>query len=415
MKKKQDKYSLYTLIIIILTIILGSHHTCGQTFNDTIGYDKMEEFNWSGNWWTGGPTTGFYTNASVSEPASAVIYGTGGGADEFDWYSLPSIDTLDPSHEYKVKLHIGSYRFTSTGGFSGVDIDDYVDIQVSTDGGLTYNSEVRITGNNNAYWEYNSKTITKVVNGSVDIYTPSGGGDRTALGDGFSIVELIFPLGTKNIAIDVLAVVDRAGEEWWMDDFFLLGSGGGTSLPIELLSFGVGSNDLNDVVIEWSTASQVINDYFTIQRSKDGYEWEDVSQITGCGNCNTQMDYQYVDKNPYIGLSYYRLMQTDYDGNFEIFAPKSVTIKSDRTIGLNIRPNPAIDHIKLDLVHPDATYHPYNHDVRIYNSNGVEVYKMFFIGELNDFDVDIRKLKPGYYIVNSKSNHQRAIGTFIKE
>jgi hypothetical protein len=133
--------------------------------------------------------------------------------------------------------------------------------------------------------------------------------------------------------------------------------GGGGSLPIELLSFGVEANDANEVVVEWSTASQQINDYFTIQRSIDGYEWSDVTKITGCGSCNTQIDYSYIDRNPHIGLSYYRLMQTDYDGNFEIFTPKSVTVASDRTIGLNIYPNPAIDQIQLELVYPDPHHH----------------------------------------------------------
>lgn len=193
------------------------------------------------------------------------------------------------------------------------------------------------------------------------------------------------------------------------------GFGGGGALPIELLSFDASTNESNEVVIDWSTASQIINDYFTIQRSQDGYEWEDVTQIPGCGNCNTQIDYQYIDRSPYIGVSYYRLMQTDYDGNFEIFPPKSVTVKNEQTIGLHIKPNPAIDYIQLELVHPDPTYHGYNHDVRIYNTNGVEVYKMFFIGEIDDFNIDIMKLKPGYYIVNAKSDQIKGVGKFIKE
>jgi len=191
--------------------------------------------------------------------------------------------------------------------------------------------------------------------------------------------------------------------------------GGGGSLPIELLSFGVESNDANEVVVEWSTASQQINDYFTIQRSIDGYEWADVTKITGCGSCNTQIDYSYLDRNPHIGLSYYRLIQTDYDGNFEIFTPKSVTVASDRTIGLNIYPNPAIDQIQLELVYPDPHHHNSNHDVRIYNSNGTEIYKKFFIGELSDFDIDIRKLKSGYYVVRTKSDNDKGTGKFIKE
>lgn len=414
MKTNEDTYIKKVFIIFLVSFFLGlCDQMCGQTYEDTVGYDQMEAFNWSGNWWTGAPTTGFYTNYSKSAPASAVIYGSGGGADEYDWYVLPNIDTLDPDQEYKIQINVGSYRATSTGGFSGVDIDDYLDIQVSTDGGVTYNSELRVTGNNNAYWEYNTKTITKVVNGSVDIYSPAGGGDRTELGDGFSVLELTFPLGTREIAVDILAVVDRAGEEWWIDDIFLLGSGGGFSLPIDLISFGIGPNDLGQVVIEWSTASQVNNDYFTIERSLDCEIWEDVKEIPGSGNTNTQIDYHFIDPSPYIGLSYYRLRQTDYDGKTETFTPKSVIIKDNKTIGMTIIPNPAVDHIDLEMVYPDGTY--VNHDLRIYNSLGNEMFRKFYIGKLEHINIDISKFKPGWYIVESKINNKVIKGKFIKE
>jgi hypothetical protein len=193
------------------------------------------------------------------------------------------------------------------------------------------------------------------------------------------------------------------------------GSGEGGALPIELLSFGVSADDLNQAVIEWSTASQIINDYFTVQRSIDGYEWEDVSKVTGCGNCNTQIDYSYIHTNPLVGLSYYRLMQTDFDGNFEIFHPESITIKDVRTVGLHIIPNPAIDVIQLELVYPDPLHRDFNHDVRIYNSDGVEVYKKFYMGEIENFNIDIKKLRSGYYIINTKSSHLKTTGKFIKQ
>lgn len=191
--------------------------------------------------------------------------------------------------------------------------------------------------------------------------------------------------------------------------------GGGGALPIELISFGVEANDANEVVVEWSTASQIINDYFTIQRSIDGYEWEDITKITGCGSCNTQIDYSYIHTNPQVGLSYYRLMQTDFDGNFEIFHPESITIKDVRTVGLHIIPNPAIDVIQLELVYPDPLYRDLNHDVRIYNTDGVEVYKKFYIGELENFEIDLKKLKSGYYIINTNSSHLKSNGKFIKQ
>lgn len=105
---------------------------------------------------------------------------------------------------------------------------------------------------------------------------------------------------------------------------------GGSALPVELLSFDAELTDNQYVNIMWSTASQLINDYFTIETSIDGYEWEEFTKIPGCGNCNTQMDYRVVDENPYKGISYYRLKQTDYDGNSETFHPVSVNIKPER-------------------------------------------------------------------------------------
>ena len=190
---------------------------------------------------------------------------------------------------------------------------------------------------------------------------------------------------------------------------------GGIPLPIELISFDASTNENNNVDLKWITASQVNNNYFTIESSIDGYEWKEVLKVDGCGNCNTQIEYKVVDENPYEGVSYYRLTQTDYDGNFEIFDPVSVTVKSNKEIGLHIVPNPAIDFIHLDLVYPDPNVKPYNHDVRIYNTKGEEVYNMYFMGDLKDFVIDINKLNEGYYVVKSKSDNLNGKGKFIKE
>lgn len=406
-------YAKYTFVTFLVTFFLSIYNSYkSQTYNDTVAYDCMEAYNWLGNWFNGGGTTGFFTNASKSEPSSAVIYGTGGGADEYDWYVLPNIDTLDPNQEYKVQINLGSYRFTSTGPNSGVDSDDFIDVQVSTDGGLSYNSEIRVTGNNNAYWDYNSKTISKVINGNLDIYTPSGGGDRTLLGDGYSVIELAFPLGTRQIAIDVLVVVDRAGEEWWIDDFFLLGSGSGFYLPIELSSF-YAESDGTSVDVNWVVHSQINNDYYTIEKSMNCLDWEVVTRVAGDGNSNAEKQYLITDEYPHIGISYYRLKQTDYDGRSETFHPVSVEVEDEYTIELKIKPNPAINYIELEMPY---TEHPLiNHKVKIFDTQGNEVYKKHFIGEIENFRIDIKNFKPGYYILKTKSDNLEGSNNFIKK
>jgi hypothetical protein len=102
-------------------------------------------------------------------------------------------------------------------------------------------------------------------------------------------------------------------------------------LPITLVSFEASHND-NGVLVEWSTLSQVNNDYFNIQKSIDGYEWEDKATIEGAGSTNTQMSYTWLDTNPSMNISYYRLKQTDYNGQSETFSPATVLISSREKI-----------------------------------------------------------------------------------
>ena len=107
------------------------------------------------------------------------------------------------------------------------------------------------------------------------------------------------------------------------------GFNGGNALPIVLVSFE-GEVVNNNVKLNWVVASQVNNDYYTIEKSLDAYSWEELATLPGAGNINQEMDYTIYDENPIIGHNYYRLTQTDYDGRFESFRPIAVTLKGER-------------------------------------------------------------------------------------
>lgn len=96
-------------------------------------------------------------------------------------------------------------------------------------------------------------------------------------------------------------------------------------LPIELISFELLLNQ-NFVEIKWITASEINNDYFTIKRSKNGFIWETIGTVNGSGTTNEVNQYSLIDYNPYNGVNYYKLKQTDFDGQFEIFEPKVINI-----------------------------------------------------------------------------------------
>ena len=87
-----------------------------------------------------------------------------------------------------------------------------------------------------------------------------------------------------------------------------------TPLPIELLSFTASYQGGRRVQLDWSTASEQNNEFFTIERSTDMQEWEPVAQIPGAGNSSVVIDYQVLDENAPGPLCYYRLKQTDLDG-----------------------------------------------------------------------------------------------------
>lgn len=109
-------------------------------------------------------------------------------------------------------------------------------------------------------------------------------------------------------------------------------------LPVELLYFNADQGS-GGVRIEWSTASELNNDYFTLERSKDGIRFDLISTIQGNGTVNSTNNYQYTDTNPPLGLVYYRLSQTDYDGTSEQFPLISVLFNPDDK-GLSVYPNP---------------------------------------------------------------------------
>lgn len=112
-------------------------------------------------------------------------------------------------------------------------------------------------------------------------------------------------------------------------------------LPITLLDFGARSHDQRTVDLDWTTASEINNDFFTVERSQDLLTFEEVLTRDGAGNSNHPLHYADVDPAPYRGISYYRLKQTDFDGNFSYSAPVSVNLDGAAPFDASVFPNPA--------------------------------------------------------------------------
>lgn len=124
---------------------------------------------------------------------------------------------------------------------------------------------------------------------------------------------------------------------------FFVGSAWNTNpLPISLVSFTAKPDGDNRVKLDWVTASEENNDYFTVERSKDGVNFEEVLTKPGAGNSNVMKYYTDYDNSPLSGLSYYRLKQTDFNGEFTY--SNAVPVEFDgpeQDIDFTLYPNPA--------------------------------------------------------------------------
>ncbi len=176
----------------------------------------------------------------------------------------------------------------------------------------------------------------------------------------------------------------------------------GNPLPIELVSFTAQPNAEKQVVLNWTTALEINNDYFTIERSTDGVNFEEVALVNGAGNSQQENTYSTVDAAPVSGLSYYRLKQTDFDGGFEYSGMVNVTIGvAEPTAEITVYPNPANtgQQVQINIANSDAKF-----TVEIYEiGSGRLVYNAETASQNHLLDVP-DGLAAGAYLVRIANN-----------
>lgn len=116
------------------------------------------------------------------------------------------------------------------------------------------------------------------------------------------------------------------------------------TLPVELISFNADAQK-KDVLLTWATASEINNDYFSIERSADSKNWEKISSIDGAGNSNVNIRYEFTDTKPLDGISFYRLKQTDFNGAYTYSATEKVL--RGETNNAVVFPNPSHSFVKI--------------------------------------------------------------------
>ncbi len=121
-------------------------------------------------------------------------------------------------------------------------------------------------------------------------------------------------------------------------------------LPVELIFVDARFTKQNHVLVSWATMTEILNDYFIVERSKDGLAFEQIGLISGHGSTSIRHDYEFTDIKPIDGLSYYRLAQVDFDGTTKYTA--MIPVRKVKSSQVLVYPNPASDYVSIIL--PDS-------------------------------------------------------------
>jgi len=183
-----------------------------------------------------------------------------------------------------------------------------------------------------------------------------------------------------------------------------------SALPVELTNFNAEQLN-NSVQINWTTISEYNSDYFIIEKSDDGYNWNTIDKLNGAGNNQGKVDYSIIDRFANEGETYYRLVQVDFNGKSTVYGPISVNYLLDENT-LNIYPNPA----KEQFVARINSARKQICTINVYSSEGtnVKMSEMDLKNGLNQLFFETNDLKPGVYFVNTSLNPEETIKLVIQ-
>lgn len=116
-------------------------------------------------------------------------------------------------------------------------------------------------------------------------------------------------------------------------------------LPIELTYFEV-SQQGEELFFEWETATETNNDFFTIEQSLDGVSFHEIARITGAGTTSSYTLYEYSYPISIEGIVYFRLKQTDYNGDYSYSNIKTIDVVGNSP--LRMYPIPALAYITIE-------------------------------------------------------------------
>ena len=197
--------------------------------------------------------------------------------------------------------------------------------------------------------------------------------------------EIIFRVS----AADAGTITGNDRDEFALDNITV----GAVVLPVEM-SYFRSRVQATDVQLEWGTSMELNNDYFLVEHSTDGNEFEVIGEVTGSGTTDRPVDYGFTHENAPLGTNYYRLVQTDYDGTEDVSETLSVVVKKDREPA-TLLPTVTADHATLNFT--EALPHTLRAD--LIDLNGRIVQTRIVAGGDTETSFDLSDFGSGMYLI----------------
>ena len=179
-------------------------------------------------------------------------------------------------------------------------------------------------------------------------------------------------------------------------------------LPIELISFSALKNQ-NNVLLNWTTASERNSSHFEVQHSTDGSLYESIARLETAGESSELQHYNLEHKTPGEGLNYYRLAHYDLDGTLSYSDVKAVDF--DKNTSIKIFPNPVKNILTISPVEDFNL-----ESIEIYDMQGVLVETLNTLGDRNDIELSTNDWKAGIYqVLLLRSDGTISVQNIIKQ
>lgn len=209
--------------------------------------------------------------------------------------------------------------------------------------------------------------------------------------------EVIIPTATFLVCADAWRLDFSVSE---FSTFYIHSNSGlfnNNLLPVELLDFSVKSENTNLNVLTWTTATEINNAGFEVQRSYDGEQFEKIAWVVGNGNSNEIQEYAFedylLDGKINVENIYYKLKQIDFNEEYA-YSPIEVVRYEVAEIAnaISVFPNPANNFVKLQSTSENIE------EVQFYSSSG-RLLKRVKTDFSKEIEINIDFLNPGMYFL----------------